>query len=197
MRSPKKAATAVVVPSRAADRLGHGPLSCPNQAYIRTLIARHCGPRCARRNPRVCRHFAAGSSVRSICVETGVPGSSPGLAILKAEIPLGYRISLLAAHRHLELPTPRAEIVVVSVRVTGREPLAAGVFGLVRFLRRVERSGRNAPRSPFCLRFLEVDRGFTQPALRPRVVGDFAGVAVARSVCPSTAVSRPGARSMR
>jgi hypothetical protein len=37
----------------------------------------------------------------------GVPGSSPGLAILKPEIPHGCEIFCLAVHCGLELPAPR------------------------------------------------------------------------------------------
>ena len=43
----------------------------------------------------------------------GVPGSSPGLAILKPEIPLGCGIFCSVVQSPLELPAPRAEIVVV------------------------------------------------------------------------------------
>src|SRR5215207_99200 len=37
----------------------------------------------------------------------GVPGSSPGLAILETGIPHGYGIFWLAVHYRLELPAPR------------------------------------------------------------------------------------------
>jgi hypothetical protein len=45
----------------------------------------------------------------------GVPGSSPGLAIPRAEIPHGCGIFCSVVQRRLELPAPRVVVVTSAV----------------------------------------------------------------------------------
>ena len=111
--------------------------------------------------------------------------------MLGAGIPHVFCILWSVVQRILKLCRTRAEIVVVSVRVTRPRTACCGsASALSASCEGCGPSGRNASRSPLCLRFLEVGRGLRNPR---------SGLASCeiwpasrwQSVCPSTAVSRP------
>ena len=110
---------------------GHGPhehsrkgneghahlLNCVGESANCGLLRRAAPPQ----EPCFSRDFASRNGPDRTTENRGVPGSSPGLAILKPEIPLGCGIFCSVVQSPLELPAPRAEIVVVSVRGYSRE----------------------------------------------------------------------------
>ena len=106
----------------------------------------------------------------------GVPGSSPGLAISRAEILHGCGIFDSVVQRRLELPVPRVEIVVSSVRVRDAQIGSAAGFR-VRRAPALQRSFRVPSRSPllfaaFCLSLIESWRpGGGRPASPAAVDG--------------------------
>jgi hypothetical protein len=67
------------------------------------------------RNRVVSRDFAPAGRLEVTTENRGVPGSSPGLAILKPEIPHGCGIFCLAGQYRLELPAPRVVVVTSAV----------------------------------------------------------------------------------
>src|SRR6478735_8011243 len=82
----------------------------------------------------------------------GVPGSSPGLAILKPEIPLGCGMFCSVVQSPLELPAPLAEIVVVWYEDTAANWLG---YGRCAWPERGCNPRAGRPSSPFCRFFLE------------------------------------------